>query len=190
MTLFYSYLFPVAWISWAVYWFASSFSASTPKRVQNPVDRMFHRAELILAAALFTFPGLGYGWLGRQIMPRMNAMFLVASFLLLVGLSFAVWARVHLGKNWSGHVTLKAGHRLIRSGPYAIVRHPIYTGILAAMLGTLIAVDEYRAVLALVIATETFVRKLRIEERWLTEEFGSEYERYRREVKALVPGIV
>jgi len=190
MTVLYNYLFAVAWLSWAAYWILTSFRASKPKRVQNPIDRLFHRTELIIATALFTFPGLDYGWLGRRIVPRTNGMFLCASFLLLAGLGFAVWARVHLGKHWSGHVTLKAGHRLIRSGPYAIVRHPIYTGILVAMLGNVFAIDEYRAVLALIIAIETFVRKLRIEERWLTEEFGSEYERYRREVKALVPGVV
>jgi protein-S-isoprenylcysteine O-methyltransferase Ste14 len=187
--ILYDNLFPVLWLSWAAYWFASSFSASTPKRVQNPAARLFHRAELILVTALFTFPGLGYGWLGLQIVPRTQALFLFASFLLVVGLGFAVWARVHLGKNWSGHVTLKPGHRLIRSGPYALVRHPIYTGILLAMTGTAIAVDEYRGVLALIIATAAFARKLRIEERWLTEEFGGEYERYRREVRALVPGV-
>ena len=136
------------------------------------------------------YPELDYGWLGRQIVPRTEALFFVGSFLLIMGLGLAVWARVHLGKYWSGHVTLKAGHRLIRSGPYAFVRHPIYTGILTAMLGSAIAIDEYRGVLVLAIATETFVRKLLIEERWLTEEFGSEYERYRHEVKALIPGVI
>jgi protein-S-isoprenylcysteine O-methyltransferase Ste14 len=70
------------------------------------------------------------------------------------------------------------------------VRHPIYTGILFAFLGTAVAVDEWRGVLAVVIAVQANVRKLRLEERWLTEEFGSEYEQYRREVKALVPGVV
>jgi protein-S-isoprenylcysteine O-methyltransferase Ste14 len=190
LNFLYQYLFPVLWLSWAAYWFASSFSASAPKRVQDPAARLFHRAELILATALFMYPELDYGWLGRQIVPRTEALFFVGSFLLIMGLGLAVWARVHLGKYWSGHVTLKAGHRLIRSGPYAFVRHPIYTGILTAMLGSAIAIDEYRGVLALAIATETFVRKLLIEERWLTEEFGSEYERYRHEVKALIPGVI
>jgi protein-S-isoprenylcysteine O-methyltransferase Ste14 len=190
MRTLYLNLFPVLWMAWAVYWFASSFTASAPKRVQEPGARLFHRAELLLVAALLWFPELGFGWLGRQIVPRSNGQFLLASILLVAGLGFAVWARVHLGSYWSGHVTLKPGHRLIRSGPYAIVSHPIYTGILTAMIGTAIVVDEYRGVLAVVIATEAFVRKLRLEERWLTEEFGDEYVRYRREVKALVPGVI
>ena len=105
------------------------------------------------------------------------------------GLSFAAWARVHLGKYWSGHVTLKPGHRLIRSGPYAIVRHPIYTGLLLAFIGTAVVIDEVRGVVAVILILEAHIRKLRLEERWLTGEFGSEYDLYKREVKALIPGI-
>jgi protein-S-isoprenylcysteine O-methyltransferase Ste14 len=190
MHIVYLYLFPVLWMGWALYWFVSSFSASVPKRIQNRGARLLHRAELALVAALLTFPQFGDGWLGRQIAPRSDGLFALAALLLVAGLGFAVWARVHLGNNWSGHVTLKPGHRLIRSGPYAIVRHPIYTGILTAMIGSAIAVDQYRGVLAVLIATETFVRKLRLEERWLTEEFGDEYVHYCREVKALIPGVV
>jgi protein-S-isoprenylcysteine O-methyltransferase Ste14 len=188
--LVHAYLFQSLWLSWGAYWYASSLSASAPKRAQRPGARLFYRGELLLALALFTFPQLGVGWLGLQLVPRTEALFVSGALMLVAGLSFTVWARVHLGQHWSGHVTLKAGHRLIRTGPYALVRHPIYTGILLAMLGTAVAVDEVRGVLALLVALQAHVRKLRIEERWLTEEFGDEYRRYRREVKALIPGVV
>jgi protein-S-isoprenylcysteine O-methyltransferase Ste14 len=178
------------WFGWAAYWYISSFSASAPKRVQDPWARRLHRAELLLAFALLSFPRLDYGWLGLRIVPRTEALFVSGAAMLVIGLGFAVWARVHLGEYWSGHVTLKPGHRLIRTGPYALVRHPIYTGLLLAILGSAVAVDEYRGLLAVVIATEAIVRKLRLEERWLTEEFGGEYDSYRRDVKALVPGVV
>jgi protein-S-isoprenylcysteine O-methyltransferase Ste14 len=190
MRLLHEYLFQVLWVGWALYWFASSLTASAPKRVQNAGARMYYRVEMACAAGLLAFPRLGIGWLGQQIVTRTEALFVVGALMVAAGLGFSVWARVHLGQHWSGHVTLKAGHRLIRSGPYAIVRHPIYTGILFAFLGTAVAVDEWRGVLAVVIAVQANVRKLRLEERWLTEEFGSEYEQYRREVKALVPGVV
>ena len=134
--------------------------------------------------------GLRGTWLATQLLPYSLAQYWIGAAVATAGLAFSVWARVHLGKFWSGNVTLKPGHRLIRSGPYALVRHPIYTGILLAMLGTALALDQFRGVLALVIATQAFVRKLRIEEHWLTEELGSEYVQYRREVKALVPGII
>jgi protein-S-isoprenylcysteine O-methyltransferase Ste14 len=189
VNLLHRYLYQVLWLSWAAYWLASSASASAPKRVQDPGARLFYRAEMLLAVALLAFPRMGIGFLGMRLVPWSEALFVVGAVMLASGLGFAVWARVHLGQHWSGHVTLKAGHRLIRSGPYAIVRHPIYTGLLLAIAGTAVAVDEVRGVVTVLLVLEAHIRKLRLEERWLTEEFGGEYDRYKREVKALVPGI-
>jgi protein-S-isoprenylcysteine O-methyltransferase Ste14 len=107
--------------------------------------------------------------------------------LLAAGLGFAVWARVHLGRNWSGTVSVKEDHELIRSGPYAYVRHPIYTGILAAVLGTAIASGTVRALIGLVIIAAALVRKSHIEERFMRETFPGQYERYSAEVPALIP---
>jgi protein-S-isoprenylcysteine O-methyltransferase Ste14 len=185
----HNYLFQAVWVGWAAYWAFSSASASKPKRVQSPYARLLHRMELLFAFALLAIPELRAGWLGRRIIPWSESLFVAGAVMLVLGIGFAIWARVHLGQNWSGHVTLKAGHRLIRSGPYAIVRHPIYTGILMAIIGTAVALDDYAGVIAILIVTETFVRKLRIEERWLTEEFGDEHRAYRWEVKALIPGV-
>jgi protein-S-isoprenylcysteine O-methyltransferase Ste14 len=190
MNFLHQHLFQAVWFAWAAFWFFSSLSASAPKRVQNPSARLLHLAELFLAFALLTFPNLGLGWLGLRIVPRTEALFVSGAAMLVIGMGFAVWARVHLGEYWSGNVTLKPGHRLIRTGPYALVRHPIYTGLLLGFVGTAVAIDEYRGVLAVAIITEAWVRKLRLEERWLTEEFGAEYDSYRRDVKALVPGVV
>jgi protein-S-isoprenylcysteine O-methyltransferase Ste14 len=190
MRILHEYLFQVVWYGWAAYWYVSGLSASTPKRVQGRVARLLYLGQMLLSFALLAYPPLSIGWLGLRIVPRTEALFVSGAFMMIAGLSFAAWARVHLGEYWSGNVTLKAGHRLIRTGPYAIVRHPIYTGLLLALLGTAVAVDEVRGILAVLIAIEAHARKLRLEERWLTEEFGGEYERYRREVKALVPGIV
>jgi protein-S-isoprenylcysteine O-methyltransferase Ste14 len=94
---------------------------------------------------------------------------------------------VHLGGNWSGSVTVKEGHELIRSGPYAYVRHPIYTGLLAAVLGTVIVSDTVRAVIGLAIIAAALVRKLYTEERFMCETFTGQYQRYSAEVPALIP---
>ena len=91
-----------------------------------------------------------------------------------------MWARVHLGRNWSGSVTVKEGHELIRSGPYRYVRHPIYTGLLAAVLGSAIASGTVRALLGLLIIAAALLRKLRVEERFMRETFPGEYQRYAR----------
>ena len=84
-------------------------------------------------------------------------------------------------------VTLKQDHELIRSGPYRWVRHPIYTGLLLAILGSAIALGEWRGLIALVLVAAAVLRRIAIEERFLTQQFGAAYARYRAEVPALVP---
>ena len=115
--------------------------------------------------------------------------FWAATLIIAIGLLFAVWARIHLGRNWSGSVTIKQEHELITSGPYAIVRHPIYTGLLLALIGTAMARAEWRGLLAVLIATAALWRKFRVEERWMTEQFGQQYKAYGARVPALVPGV-
>lgn len=102
------------------------------------------------------------------------------------GLGLAVWARAHLGRNWSGIVTVKKDHALIRTGPYRIVRHPIYTGLLLALIGTAAAIDEWRVVVAVICALIGFLRKIQVEEKRMRENFP-EYSRYRQQTAALIP---
>jgi protein-S-isoprenylcysteine O-methyltransferase Ste14 len=107
--------------------------------------------------------------------------------LVCCGLGFATWARVHLGKLWSAQITLKQGHQIIRSGPYRIVRHPIYTGILVAIVGTVLIRNTLAALLALPFFITGFVLKLRQEERLLLENFGPAYRAYQADVPPLIP---
>jgi protein-S-isoprenylcysteine O-methyltransferase Ste14 len=109
--------------------------------------------------------------------------------LVAAGLLFSAGARMQLAGNWSGTVTLKKDHTLTRSGPYRVVRHPIYTGMLLAVLGTAVAEGEWRGLVALALVLAAFLRKVRVEERFMLEAFGDEYARYRREVPALLPWI-
>ena len=108
--------------------------------------------------------------------------------LLAAGLGFAVWARRHLGRNWSASVVVKEDHALIRSGPYRRVRHPIYTGMLLAFLGTAVAVGEWRGLVGFVLAFVSFLLKSRMEEARMAETFP-EYAEYRRHTASLIPGI-
>jgi protein-S-isoprenylcysteine O-methyltransferase Ste14 len=101
--------------------------------------------------------------------------------------AFAIWARVTLGRNWSASVMQKSGHELITSGPFFYVRHPIYTGMLAGLLGPALAIGEWRGVLAVVISWLALWRKYRLEERFMVDLFGTQYLDYRRKVPALVP---
>jgi protein-S-isoprenylcysteine O-methyltransferase Ste14 len=110
--------------------------------------------------------------------------------LMLAGLGFAIWARLHLGTNWSGQPVIRIDHKLVRSGPYAIVRNPIYTGILIATAGTTIVIGEFWALAVTVILLLVFVMKIRMEEKFLRDEFGESFIQYKKEVKALIPFVL
>jgi protein-S-isoprenylcysteine O-methyltransferase Ste14 len=97
---------------------------------------------------------------------------------------------VHIGKYWSGTVALKEGHRLVSTGPYSLVRHPIYTGLLAAVLGSAIAAGTWEAFLGFAVMIPAYIIKWRREERLLEGEFGQEYRDYMKKTKAIVPYIV
>jgi protein-S-isoprenylcysteine O-methyltransferase Ste14 len=130
------------------------------------------------------------GGLALRILPWTEPMFWSAVGLVVAGLGFTVWARLVLGRNWSGVVTLKDNHTLIRSGPYGLVRHPIYTGLLLALIGSAMTRGEWRGFLGLALVAAAFLRKIAIEERWLAEQFPADYARYRQEVPALIPRLI
>ncbi len=105
----------------------------------------------------------------------------------VAGLAFAVWARFYIGRNWDGLVALKEDHQLVRGGPYAIVRHPIYSGFMLATLGTAIADGEVAGLVSTAMIVIAWGYKARVEEAFMIEQFGAEYLQYRRDVKGLIP---
>ncbi len=190
MALVYEYLFPALWLSWAAYWSLTSRNVKAIARQESSRSRLSHMVPLAVAIVLLWLPGFPVPWLGDRFMPRAAWMFWSGALLTFGGILFTVLARVHLGKNWSATVTIKQGHELISSGPYAIVRHPIYSGLLLAFVGSALARGEWRGVVAVLIAFVALWRKLRLEERWMREQFGEQYEAYARRVAALLPYIL
>ena len=190
MTLAYRYLFPAMWLSWVGYWWAASFNVKTTARREPLHSRLSHIVPLTLAFVLLFPESSPIQVLGERFLPVAVWPFWVGAALTLAGLLFTVWARVHLGRNWSGTVTVKQGHDLVTSGPYRLVRHPIYTGLLLALVGFALARGEWRGVVAVALAGGSFWRKLRIEERWMPEQFGAVYEEYSRRVSALIPFVL
>jgi protein-S-isoprenylcysteine O-methyltransferase Ste14 len=175
------------WAAWLLYWAFSAGNAKTTQRRESLPSRLSYLVPLLLGAWLISGPRLRAGWLSLPVLPEAPARDLLGLVLVALGLGFAVWARVHLGRNWSGAVTLKQGHELIRSGPYAWVRHPIYAGLLVAFLGTALECADACALLGLAIVLFSFVRKLSMEEALMRQTFPAEYARYSAEVPALVP---
>jgi protein-S-isoprenylcysteine O-methyltransferase Ste14 len=133
-----------------------------------------------------TVPGLPF----LRIVPAGIQAGLGGIALILAGLGFAIWARLHLGTNWSGQPVIRIDHELVRSGPYAIVRNPIYTGILIAIAGTTIVIGEFWALAVTLILLLVLLVKIRMEEKFLLEEFGDSFIQYKKEVKSIIPFIL
>jgi len=186
----YAQAIAVLWLGWFIYWAWSAARTKSTARRESRASRLSHVLPVLLGVWLIGWPRLslpGLPWLSIPLLPYNGTRFLIALVLIAAGLAYAAWARVHLGANWSASVTQKAQHELIRTGPYAQVRHPIYTGLLVALMGNAVACGEPRALLGLAIVAWALVRKLRIEEHFMEELFPQQYPRYRAEVPALVP---
>lgn len=183
----YRHVIGLLWLAWAVYWMISSVRIKAAVRRESLASRLAHVIPLLVGAVLIGARELPWLPLTLRLWPHSLTAYWIGLALLVAGLAFACWARVHLGRNWSGSVTVKEGHELIRSGPYAYVRHPIYTGLITAVLGTAIVSGTVRAALGLVIITVSLLRKLRTEEGFMRETFPGEYQRYSADVPALIP---
>lgn len=174
-----------AWIAWLAYWLWASRRVHATKSSEGVLSRMQHVIPLLVGFLLiFHSPAysLVYGrWHHR---PSIGYVGLAIT---VTGLLFTVWGRVHLGRYWSGMVTLKEGHRLVRTGPYAVVRHPLYAGFLVSAAGSALAAATGDAAVGLALLVVAYLAKLRREEALLTREFGDEYLRFKREVPALLP---
>lgn len=175
------------WIVWAGYWWISSLRVKAVRRKESVASRLGHLVPLWIAAVLLALPHLPGRILEGAWIPATAATYWLGLALTLAGIAFAVWARVVLAGNWSGTVTVKADHELVHSGPYARIRHPIYSGLLVALLGTSVCIAQWRALLAVAMILVALLRKLHLEERWLTETFGSRYTAYRDRTWALFP---
>ncbi len=129
------------------------------------------------------------GSLSLHLVPQAMPIDLVGTVFAILGVAFAIWSRQVLRNNWSGEVAIMEGQQFIRSGPYAIVRHPIYAGMLLALFGTALVSSMLGNSLGFVLAILSLWQKASIEEHFLMLEFGEPYARYQREVKFLIPFI-
>jgi protein-S-isoprenylcysteine O-methyltransferase Ste14 len=175
------------WIAFVAYWSAAATNSAPTRASETPESRKTHERLLNAALLLLFLPVPG---LRAQVLPHSLA---AVSIGLLVQASFfalAVWARRHLGRNWSAAITTKTDHRLVRSGPYGAVRHPIYTAMLGMFVGAAIVSGTPHALLAMAIVSIAYARKIRLEERHLRSVFGREYDEYRASSHALIPWVL
>lgn len=179
-----------AWIAFLVIWLIAAVGTKRTARTQPAASRMLQGGLAAAGAVLLFARDMSSGWLNLQLLPDSAALADTGALLTVAGIGFAVWARFALGRNWSGVVTIKQDHELIRSGPYALVRHPIYSGILLAVVGTALVVNELRGFVAIALATLALWMKSRTEESFMLQQFGDQYRDYQREVRALIPYVL
>lgn len=174
------------WAIFALYWLINAFGN---KRSVYRQPRGYRLIYLVLLAG-FIYTVIHISQLELRLLPDTLATQLIGIALCAMGIGFAIWARRTLGGNWSGLVTLKEDHTLVRRGPYRIVRHPIYTGVILGALGSFIALlpTVQGAVCVLFITLMLRVKSL-VEEALLLHQFPEQYPQYKREVRALIPFV-
>ena len=180
-------LLALIWLAWVISWVAASFWSGRTKSHVRTLNSWVYRLPILIGAILLS--PWGTGALGEKALydPGNVGTYLLAA-VLLVGISFTWWARIHLGRFWSNAITHKEGHNIIDSGPYGLVRHPIYTGLILGILATGIAVATPASLLGALLISFGEWQKARMEERFLSVELGPEaYESYRRRVPMIVP---
>jgi protein-S-isoprenylcysteine O-methyltransferase Ste14 len=180
-------LIPLLWLVWLGVWTALSRKVKAKARREPRRSRVVGLAVLAAAVALLALPVVSAPWLAERFVPHAEWAYWGGVGLTLAGLLFAGWARRRLGGNWSAGVSIKQGHALVTDGPYALVRHPIYTGLLLAFAGSVLARGEIRGLLALALAILFLAHRMRLEERWMADQFGEAYRDYAQRVSALIP---
>ncbi|MHB2028647.1 MAG: methyltransferase family protein [Acidimicrobiales bacterium] len=175
-------IFEIGWGAFWIYWLVAAISM---KRARVPRSRAVRiRALIVVVVILLSRAGtFREGGLNSQLWRAGLGLFLFA-----LGLGFAIWARLHIGRNWGTPMSQKVDPELVTSGPYRFVRHPIYSGILLAGIATAVALS-WLWLVAVALTGVYFIYSATVEERYLSEEFPVAYGAYKRSTRMLVPGI-
>jgi protein-S-isoprenylcysteine O-methyltransferase Ste14 len=188
--LFSSIAFGCAWgalvLVWAVGWRTSKPKSRTAKGLNSLTPYL----PVLIGMALLRLHVLPESWIKEPLWPHSLALDAAGLAVTVVGAVFAIWSRVTLGRNWSSVPQVKEQHELVVKGPYRIVRHPIYTGLILAVTGTALAQDRGIWLFMVALIFASYWLKIRVEERLMMETFPEAYPEYRRRVKALIPGIL
>lgn len=179
----------VIWIVFGTVWLIASLRTKRTRQRAPLGSRLRYVAPLLTGSYLLFMKNIRVGWARAHVAPANPVIEIVALCLTVLGIGLAIWARFYIGSNWSSAVTVKVEHELIRTGPYAWVRHPIYAGLLVALLGTALEQNRWTSLLALALFWLGFWIKSRMEEEFMRQTFGAEYVEYCRSTGALTPKL-
>ncbi|TIQ41067.1 MAG: isoprenylcysteine carboxylmethyltransferase family protein [Mesorhizobium sp.] len=174
------------WLIWVVSWLVAALRADPVQKRAGFLAEARYRILWAIGTILLFVPAHGYVGRLRLWMPNLAEAWICVA-LVAIGLVFSWWARLHLGRLWSGTITAKAGHRVVDTGPYGLVRHPIYTGLLLSILATMAAKGTVWGIAGAAFLLVGIIVKARLEESFLRGELGPAYDDYARRVPMLVP---
>ena len=180
----------ICWSVFLIVWLlAAIFTKRTVYR-ESRAQRLRYTIPILIGCYLL-FRGyyLGYPF-NVGIIPHTKPILIAAAILCICGLAFCFWARAVLGGNWSGTVTLKENHELIVRGPYRLVRHPIYTGLLIMVIATVMQQGHIAGMLGLILVFVSFWIKLDEEEELMRKQFPDQYATYQQQVRRIIPFIL
>lgn len=187
--LLWRHLSNAVWLIFLAYWIYSAQKLKAIKQREPGAERIIYIVIMASAYTLLFSDGLPLGLLDTRFAPDSTWLGVLGVVLSALGVGLAIWARKHLGENWSATVTLKTDHELIRSGPYRRIRHPIYSGMLLGIVGVVLALGKVRGLLAFAVILVSFYFKSRKEERFLSAEFGSAFAEHTRKTGMFLPRL-
>jgi protein-S-isoprenylcysteine O-methyltransferase Ste14 len=184
------YTISVCWIIFLVVWLLAALSTKPSAYRESRVQRLRYWLLLVIGCLLLiNGRRLPYP-LNVRVIPHMEVIAWTGLVLCVAGLAFSIWARVTLGRNWSGAVTLKEGHELIEGGPYRLVRHPIYAGLITMFLATVIVLSHVSGIVGALLVSVSFWIKLGDEEKLMLKQFPDQYAVYQQRVKRIIPFVL
>lgn len=175
------------WVVMMFYWNISARNIRPVARAEDLKSTQRHQLILNLGILMLFVPVPG---LTSQFLPPTVAAVAIGFTVQAGSALFYFWTKQYLGRFWSSAVAIMKDHQLVRSGPYRLIRHPLYTGMLGMFIGTVIISGQYHALIGAGLGVYAYWRKIRIEERALSEAFGAEYDDYKRHASALIPWLL
>jgi protein-S-isoprenylcysteine O-methyltransferase Ste14 len=180
-------LLGIPWIVFIVYWIVGALKTRATHEKESFTSRYVVLAIEVVGYLLIFNDSTGIGFLRTRVLPRTLLGPVVGVVLTWLGIALAIWARYHLAEYWSARVTIKEDHQLIRTGPYTHLRHPIYSGLILATLGSALVIDRWRCVLGFCLVLAGYCFKAKKEETMLTQQFGEAFRDHQKHTGFLIP---
>lgn len=179
----------VPWGVFVVYWLIGALKTRATWQQESFASRSAVLLIEVVGYVLIFRQSAGIGFLGNRVVPRNLVGPVIGSGFTWMGIGIAIWARYHLAEYWSARVTIKEDHKLIRTGPYARLRHPIYSGLILATIGSAMVIDRWRCIVGVCLVLAGYCFKAKKEESMLTQQFGEAFHEHQKHTGFLFPSF-